>query len=205
MSVNLENSAVATGLENVSFHYNLKEGQCQVLTTIHLCSFHMLVRLCSKSFKLGFSRSWPENFQMCKLGFKEVEECLSVLPEPCPFPVEAYLEFYIYHSFPFWIVLLYRSLSIKSIVYLLDFNLYNWCWEGLGAGGEGDDRGWDGWMASLTRWMRVWVNSGSWWWTGRPGVLWFMGSQRVGHDWATDLIWRDTFDSLSPGKAYISG
>ena len=50
----------------------------------------------------------------------------------------------------------------------------------LGAGGEGDDRGWDGWMASLTRWTWVWVNSGSWWWTGRPGVLWFMGLQRVG-------------------------
>ena len=50
-----------------------------------------------------------------------------------------------------------------------------WCWEKLGAGGEGDDRGWDGWMASLTRWMWVWVNSGSWWWTGRPGVLRFMG------------------------------
>ena len=62
-----------------------------------------------------------------------------------------------------------------------------WCWEGLGAGGEGDDRGWDGWMASLTRWTWVWVNSGSWWWTGRPGVLRFMGSQRVGHNWATDL------------------
>ena len=50
-----------------------------------------------------------------------------------------------------------------------------WCWEGLGAGGGGDDRGWDGWMASPTRWTWVWVNSGSWWWTGRPGVLWFMG------------------------------
>ena len=49
------------------------------------------------------------------------------------------------------------------------------------------DRGWDGWMASPTRWTWVWVNSGSWWWTGRPGVLWFMGSQRVGHDWATEL------------------
>ena len=66
-----------------------------------------------------------------------------------------------------------------------------WCWEGLGAGGEGDDRGWDGWMASPTRWTWVWVNSGSWWWTGRPGVLWFMGSQRVGHDWATQLNWTD--------------
>ena len=62
-----------------------------------------------------------------------------------------------------------------------------WCWEGLGAGGEGDDRGWDGWMASLTQWTWVWVNSRSWWWTGRPGVLWFMGSQRVRHDWVTEL------------------
>ena len=64
-----------------------------------------------------------------------------------------------------------------------------WCWEGLGAGGKGDNRGWDGWMASPTQWTWVWVNSGSWWWTGRPGVLRFMGSQRVGHDWATELNW----------------
>ena len=62
-------------------------------------------------------------------------------------------------------------------------------WEGLGTGGKGDDRGWDGWMASLTAWPWVWVNSGSWWWTGRPGVLRFMGSQRVRHDWATELNW----------------
>ena len=62
-----------------------------------------------------------------------------------------------------------------------------WCREGLGTRGEGDDRGWDGWTASLTRWTWVSVNSGSWWWTGRPGVLRFMGSQRVGHGWATDL------------------
>ena len=59
--------------------------------------------------------------------------------------------------------------------------------EGLGAGGEGDDRGWDGWMASLTQWTWVWVNSRSWWWTGRPGVLRFMGSQKIGLDWATEL------------------
>ena len=64
------------------------------------------------------------------------------------------------------------------------------CWERLRAGGEGGDRGWDG--ASPTWWMWVWVNSRSWWWTGRPGVLRFMGSQRVGHDWATDLIWSIT-------------
>ena len=66
-----------------------------------------------------------------------------------------------------------------------------WYWEGLGAGGERDNRGWDGWMASPTGWTWVWVNSGSWWWTRRPGVLWFMGSQRVGHNWATELNWTD--------------
>ena len=53
-----------------------------------------------------------------------------------------------------------------------------WCWEGLEAVGEGDDRGWDGWMASRTRWTWVWVNSGSWWWTGRPGMLRFMRSAK---------------------------
>ena len=62
-----------------------------------------------------------------------------------------------------------------------------WCWEALGAGGEGDDGGWDGWMASLTQWTWVWVNFGSWWWTGRPGVLRFLGSQRARHKWVTEL------------------
>ena len=65
------------------------------------------------------------------------------------------------------------------------------CWEGLRARGEGDDRGWDGWMASLTRWKWVCVNSGSWWWTGRPGVLQFIGLQRVGQDWVTELNWTE--------------
>ena len=67
----------------------------------------------------------------------------------------------------------------------------DWCWEGLGAGGKGDDRGWDGWMASRTGWTWVWVNSQSWWWTGRPGVLQFIGSQRVGHDWVAELNWTE--------------
>ena len=66
-----------------------------------------------------------------------------------------------------------------------------WCLERLKAGGEGDDREWDGWMVSLTWWTWVSVNSGSWWWTERPGMLEFMRWQRVGHDWATDLIWSD--------------
>ena len=62
-----------------------------------------------------------------------------------------------------------------------------WCWEWLKMGGEGDDRGWDSWMASLTRRTWVWVSSGSWWRTGKPGVLQSMGLQRGGHDWATEL------------------
>ena len=60
-----------------------------------------------------------------------------------------------------------------------------WCWKRLKSGGEGDNRGWDCWMASPTQWTRVWASSRSWWWTGRPGVLQSMGSQRVRHDWAT--------------------
>ena len=61
----------------------------------------------------------------------------------------------------------------------------------LRAGGEGDDRGWDGWMASPIQWTWVWVNSGSLWWTGKPGLLWFTGSQRVRHDWETELNWTE--------------
>ena len=119
------------------------------------------------------------------------------------------LSFYMYILLIFWnftnilISALWNQISLwvnlGSIIILLYYNSTSceelthwkrlWCWEGLGAGGEGDDRGWDGWMASLTRWTWVSVNSRSWWWTGRPGVLQFMGLQRVGHDWATELNW----------------
>ena len=61
-----------------------------------------------------------------------------------------------------------------------------WCWERLKAGGEGDNRR-DGWMSLLTQWTWVLANSGSWWWTGKPGVLQSRGSQRVRHNWATEL------------------
>ena len=66
-----------------------------------------------------------------------------------------------------------------------------WCWERLKAGGEGDNRGWDGSMASPAWWTWVWAISESWWWTGRLGVLWSMLSQRVGHDWGTELNWTE--------------
>ena len=76
-----------------------------------------------------------------------------------------------------------------------------WSWERLKVGGEGDDRGWDGWMASLTQWTWVWVSSGSWWWTGKPGVLQSMGSQRVGHDWATKLT--ENISHILGGKGTV--
>ena len=78
-----------------------------------------------------------------------------------------------------------------------------WCWEGLGAGGEGEDRGWDGWMASLTWWTWVSVNFRSWWWTGRPGVLRFMGLQRVGHDWENELNWTEGQLNFTEIKTYM--
>ena len=66
-----------------------------------------------------------------------------------------------------------------------------WCWERLKAGGEGDDRGWGGWMASPTQWTQVWVDSRSWCWIGRSGVLQSMGLQRIGHDCVTELNWTE--------------
>ena len=74
-----------------------------------------------------------------------------------------------------------------------------WFWARLKAGGEGDDRGWDGWMASPTRWTWVWASSGSWWWTGMPGVLQSMGSQKVGHSWTTELSLNE---GRKKGKCY---
>ena len=82
---------------------------------------------------------------------------------------------------------IFRPLDVKNWLILKR----PWCWERLSAGGKGDSRGWDGWMASPTQWTWVWVNSGSWWWTGRPGVLWFMGLQGVGHDWVNEMNWTE--------------
>ena len=63
----------------------------------------------------------------------------------------------------------------------------SWCWESLKVGEEGDDRGWDDWMASPTQWTWVWVSSGSWCYTGNPGMLQSTGSRRAGHDWVAEL------------------
>ena len=79
-----------------------------------------------------------------------------------------------------------------------------WCWERLKAW-EGDDRGWAGWMASATGWTWVWASSRSWWWTGKPGVLQSMGSQRVGHDWETELNWYKALSTASGTHVSING
>ena len=72
-----------------------------------------------------------------------------------------------------------------------------WCWERLKAGVEGDNRGWDDWMASPTQWTWVWVSSRSWWRRGKPSVLQSMGSQRVGHNWVTELNWTPSQSDLT--------
>ena len=78
-----------------------------------------------------------------------------------------------------------------------------WCWERLKAGGGEDNRGWDGWMASPTQWTWVWVNSGSWWWTGKPGMLQSMGSQRVRNDWATEWNWTEFYNISFYLQSYL--
>ena len=78
-----------------------------------------------------------------------------------------------------------------------------WCWERLKAGGGGDDRGWDGWMVLPTQWTWVWVTSGSWWWTWRPGLLQSMESQRVQHDWVTELNWIEESVNIFQNKLLL--
>ena len=109
------------------------------------------------------------------------------------------------HPLAVWLIWMLTFLSENTLMLNKTILRYSdvWIWyfmgegnlrltnhEGLGAGGERDDRGWDGWMASPTRWTWVWVNSRSWWWTGRPGMLQFMGSQSRTRrsDW-TELNW----------------
>ena len=89
-----------------------------------------------------------------------------------------------------------EGLMLKLKLQYFGHRLFQWkepthwrrprCWERLKVGGEGDNRGWDGWMASPTQWTWIWASSGSWWWTGKPGVLRSMGSERVRHEQETE-------------------
>ena len=72
-----------------------------------------------------------------------------------------------------------------------------WFWEWLKVEGEGNNKWWNDWMASPTRWTWIWASSRSWWWTGKPGVLQSMGSQRVRHDWVTEMNWQITHNLCS--------
>ena len=101
-----------------------------------------------------------------------LKKCLNYCGNFVKNHITIYLWVYFWTLCSFWLIDLSVSMPVS--------NCLNYC-----------DRGWDGWMASLTRWTWVWVNSGSWWWTGRPGVLQFMGSQRVRHDWVTELDWTE--------------
>ena len=87
----------------------------------------------------------------------------------------------------------------------LENSLQPWGRERLKAGGEGDNRGLDGWMASPTQWVWVWVKSRSWWWTGRPGVLQSMGSQRVRHNWVTWTEMKNWVGELGPIYCHFLG
>ena len=105
------------------------------------------------------------------------------------------------HAYSFEGLMLKLKLQYSGhVIWRTDSLESSWCWERLKAGREGDDRRLDGWMASLTQWSWVWVNSGSWWWSGRPGMLQFIGSQRVGHDWATELHWTEMGVKVREGK-----
>ena len=132
-------------------------------------------------WKLNYKESWvPKNWcfwtvvlektRECPLDCKEIQSLKEIGPE-------------------------YSSEGLMLKLKLLDHlmgrvnSLESWYWERLKAGGEGDDRGWYGWMASPTQWTWIWVDSGSWWWPVRTGMLQSMGSQRVRHDWATELNW----------------
>ena len=118
---------------------------------------------------------WTAAFQAPPSMRLSRQEYWSRVPSPYPTINTRHLYFIYFQTFYLPAFLLSQLVHIRP-----------WSWKRSKAGGEGDDGGWDGWMASPIQWTWVWVNSGRWWWTGRPGVLQSMGLQRVGHDWVTE-------------------
>ena len=132
-------------------------------------------------WELDCEGSWaPKNWYFWTVVFKKTLESLLDHKEIKPVnPKENYSRIFIGRRCWSW-----SSSTLATWCEELTDLKRPWCWERLKAGGEGDNRGWDGWMASLTQWTWFWVNSGSWWWTGRPGVLQSMGSQS--QTWLSD-------------------
>ena len=127
-----------------------------------------------------YQTTWPDSWEICKQARKQQLE-LDMEQQTDPKSGKKYVKAVYCH--PAYLTYM-QSTSWETLGWMkhkLESRLK--------AGEEGDDRGWDGWMASPTQWRWVWVNSGSWWLSGRPGVLQCMGPQRVGHDWATEMNW----------------
>ena len=169
MPANLENSAVVTDWKRSVFIPIPKKGNAKE------CSNYCTIALISHASKLMFKflqarlqQYMNYEFPDVQAGFRKGRGTRDQIANLC------------------WIIEKAREFQNNKE---LTHWKRPWCWERLKAGGEGDDRRWDGWMASPTQWTWVWVNSMSWWWTGRPGVLQSMGSQRVGHEWVTELNW----------------
>ena len=128
--------------------------------------------------KLDYKESWaPNNLCFWTMVLKKTLESQEISPE---YSSEGLM---LKQKLQYFGHLMQRTDSLEKILMLGKIEV----------GGEGDDRRWDGWTASLTQWTWVWVSSRSWWWTGKPGVLWSMESQKVRHDWGTELNWISTY------------
>ena len=150
-------------------------------------------------FNIGKCKVWTVNFQLFKLDLEKAEEpeIKLIIKKAREFQKNSYKALDCVDHNKLWEIL--KEMGTSDHLICLLRNLYAGQ-EATARTGHGTTdwflirKGvWDGWMASRTRWTWIWVNSGRWWWTGRPGVLQFMGSQRVGQDWATELNWTVVF------------
>ena len=156
-------------------------------SSLNICNFtvHVPLKPGLENFEHYFASVWDEcncAVVWAFFGIAFLWDWNESWPFPVLWPLLSLLAYWVQHTHS------WNSNTLATWCEELTHLKRPWCREILKVG-EGDDSGWDGWMASLTRWTWVWVGSKSWWWTGRPGILQSMGSQRVGHSWATELNW----------------
>ena len=161
----------------------LKSRDLALPTKVHLVKA-MVFPVIMYGYNLDYKESWvPKNWCFWSVVLEKTLESPLDCKEIKPFnPKEISPEY----SWKDW-CWSWNSNTLATWCKELTHWKRSWCWERLKAGGKGDDRGWDGWMAPMAQCTWVWASSGSWWWTGKPGVLQSMGSQKVGHDWVTEL------------------